>query len=273
MSGFAPGLLAETTVLVTGGGSGIGLACARLMGGLGARVAIASRSQERLDAAAHSLQAEGIDAFGHACDIRDLDSIEALLDALQERWGGLSVLVNNAGGQFPSPAQHIKPKGWDAVVRNNLNGTFYMTQAVANRFLIPARGGVIVNVIANVFRGFPGMAHTGAARAGVDNLTKTLAVEWCMHGVRINAVAPGVINSSGMAQYPPELVVAAKKAIPMKRLGSCEEVADLVTFLASPLSSYITGETVYIDGGNRLWGSTWVIPEPATDQDPDPAGV
>ncbi len=261
MSGFSPELLAERTVLVTGGGSGIGLACAHLMGGLGARVAIASRSQERLDGAAEALAAEGVDVFPHACDIRELDSIQTLLDAIEERWGGVDILVNNAGGQFPSPAQFIKPKGWDAVVRNNLNGTFYMTQAVANRFLIPGDGGVIVNIIANVFRGFPGMAHTGAARAGVDNLTKTLAVEWCMHGVRVNAVAPGVINSSGMAQYPPELVAAATKQIPMKRMGSCE---DVVTFLASPLASYITGETVYIDGGNRLWGSSWIIPDPET---------
>jgi citronellol/citronellal dehydrogenase len=233
-----------------------------MMGGLGARVAIASRSEERVDAAAESLAAEGVEVFAHTCDIRDLDSIEALLDALEDKWGGVNALINNAGGQFPAPAQYIKPKGWDAVVRNNLNGTFYMTQAIANRFLIPNKAGVIVNIIANVFRGFPGMAHTGAARAGVDNLTKTLAVEWCMHGVRINAVAPGVIDSSGMDQYPPELVAAAKKAIPMKRLGTCEEVADLVTFLTSDLSRYITGETVYVDGGNRLWGSTWHIPDP-----------
>ena len=262
MSGFAPGLLAERTALITGGGSGIGLACARDMGALGARVVIASRSQERLDKAASELTAEGVEVFPHSCDIRDLDSVEGLLEAIAGKYGGLDILVNNAEGQFPSPAQFIKPKGWDAVIRNNLNGTFYVTQAAANRFFIPDGGGVIVNIIANVFRGFPGMAHTGAARAGVDNLTKTLAIEWCAHNVRINAVAPGVIDSTGMAQYPPELVAAAKKQIPMKRLGTCEEVADLVTFLASPLSRYITGETVYIDGGNRLWGSSWIIPDP-----------
>ncbi len=262
MSGFAPELLAEQRVLVTGGGSGIGLACARLAGELGARVVIASRKQERVDAAATELREQGVDVMAHACDIRDLESIEELLDAVTERWGGLDVLVNNAGGQFPSPAQFIKPKGWEAVIRNNLNGTFYMTSAVARRFFIPNAGGVIVNVIANIFRGFPGMAHTGAARAGVDNLTKSLAVEWVTHGIRINAVAPGVINSTGMAQYPPEMVKAAERQIPMKRLGTCEEVADLVTFLASPLSKYITGETVYVDGGNRLWGSPWIIPDP-----------
>lgn len=269
-SPFAPDLLAGTVAIVTGGGTGIGKACALHLGLAGARVVIASRSDAHLSPAADELAAAGVDVMSHVCDIRDLDSIAALLDAVAARFEPAAgaedpapayVLVNNAGGQFPSPATLIKPKGWDAVVRNNLSGTFYMTQATAARLMIPGdRGGAIVNIIANVFRGFPGMAHTGAARAGVDNLTKTLAVEWAPHHVRVNAVAPGVIDSSGMAYYPKELVEMARVQVPMKRLGSCDEVAHLVTFLASRAASYVTGETVYVDGGNRLWGSTWIVP-------------
>ncbi|TAE52758.1 MAG: SDR family oxidoreductase, partial [Bacteroidetes bacterium] len=141
----------------------------------------------------------------------------------------------------------------------NLNGTWYMTRTMAQGFFLSQRQGVVVNIIANIFRGFPGMAHTGAARAAVENLTRTLAVEWASKGVRINAVAPGIIRSSGLDQYPPQLLEGISDKIPMKRLGSVEDVAHAVLFLASDLASYITGDTLYVDGGSRLWGDVWEL--------------
>jgi citronellol/citronellal dehydrogenase len=165
------------------------------------------------------------------------------------------------------PAELLTPKGWDAVIRNNLNGTFYMTREVAVSSMIPQRRGRIVNIIAAVRRGFPGMAHTGAARAGVENLTKSLAVEWAQHGVAVNAIAPGIIRSTGTDRYPGELVEMMRKQNPMKRLGTPGEVAELCAYLASDAASFVTGETWYIDGGAHLWGDTWTIP----DRDPPPS--
>jgi len=145
------------------------------------------------------------------------------------------------------------------VINNNLNGTWYVTQRMAKTFFIPQQEGVIVNMIANIFRGFPGMAHTGAARAGVDNLTKTLAVEWSKYAIRVNAIAPGIIKSSGLANYPEQMLQGLADTIPVKRLGSTEEVAWLTLFLASPMAAYITGETIYVDGGQRLWGNQFQL--------------
>src|SRR5262249_8864807 len=182
---FAPGLFDGQIALVTGGGTGIGRATALLLARLGARVAIASRRMEHLQGTARELaDVAGAEGVHHQiCDIREPDQVAALVGATLEKFGRIDLLVNNAGGQFPSPAESITPKGWDAVIRNNLNGTFFVTREVASRAMIPQRQGRIVNVIAQVFRGFPGMAHTGAARAGVENLTMTLAVEWAQHKI------------------------------------------------------------------------------------------
>jgi len=155
----------------------------------------------------------------------------------------------------------LSPRGWDAVIRNNLNGTFYVTREVAVASMIPQRRGRIVNITANVARGFPGMVHTGAARAGVENMTKTLAVEWSQHGIGINSIAPGIIRSSGTERYPEELVEMSRQSTPMKRLGTPEEVAELCAYLASEAASFVTGETWYIDGGAHLWGDTWILPD------------
>lgn len=248
-------------VLVTGGGSGIGYGIAKLLLELGAEVVIASRKEDRLKAAQKELSQYG-KCYTAILDIREFVEVEKAILEIQSLWGGLDILINNAGGQFPSPAENIAPKGWLAVINNNLNGLWWVTSTAAKTFFIPQKSGIIINIIANIFRGFPGMAHTGAARAGVDNLTKSLAVEWVTHNIRINAIAPGIIQSSGLDQYPPELLQSINTTIPMKRTGSVEDVAWLTAFLASPMANYITGETIYVDGGQRLWGNLWQIPDP-----------
>lgn len=261
---FAPGLFRDQVALVTGGGSGIGLAIAHELGGLGARVAIAGRSEDKLRAAAEELQAAGIETFYQACDIRQPEQVEALVDAVLQRFGRIDVLINNAGGQFPSPAEKTSYKGWRAVIENNLDGTFLVTRTVGERAMLPARSGRIINIVANMWRGFPGMAHTGAARAGVVNLTQSLAVEWADRGVLVNAVAPGTIRSTGTERYPPELMQRAISATPLKRMGTVEDVAHAVTYLCSPAGDFVTGETLCVDGGARLWGDIWPIPDPVT---------
>jgi len=257
---FAPGLFAGEVAIVTGGGTGIGLATARELGSLGARLVIASRKPENVEAGRKVLEADGIEVLALTCDIREPGQVEALVNRTLERFGRIDILVNNAGGQFPSPVEAMSTRGFDAVIRNNLSGTFYVMHSVATKAMLPQGRGRIVNVIANIERGFPGMAHTGAARAGVENLTRSLAVEWASRGVRVNAVAPGSnIKSSGTAQYGDEMLEMARKATPLKRLGTPEEVARLIVFLSSFANDYITGATYYIDGGQRLWGDVWPI--------------
>jgi citronellol/citronellal dehydrogenase len=267
---FAPGLFSGQVVLITGGGSGIGLACARELATLGARLAICGRKPDKIEAATKLLRDAGTpaeDLLGGICDIRDTDQVAAFVGRLIDQFGRIDVLVNNAGGQFPAPSEAISPKGWEAVIRNNLNGTFFMTREVATRAMIPAKRGRIVNVTAMVARGFPGMSHTGAARAGVENLTRSLAIEWAAYGIRVNAVAPGNnIRSSGTAQYGEAALEMARRATPLKRLGTPEEVARLILFLASDQNDFITGAVYGIDGGQPLWGDIWPIP------DPSPAG-
>ncbi len=259
---FRPGLFENRVALVTGGGSGIGFSIARILGELGAKVAIASRKQERIDAAKVELaDKHGVKALATTCDIREVEQVDKLVEKVRNELGEIDVLVNNAGGQFPTSAESLSTKGWDAVIRNNLSGTFYMTQAVGTRSMIPRKKGRIVNIIANIARGFPGMIHTGAARAGVENMTKTLAIEWAQYDIQVNAVAPGVIQSSGMDHYPPELIEMSRARTPKKRLGTVDEVGELVCFLASDAGSFVTGETWYIDGGAHLWGDNWIIPE------------
>jgi citronellol/citronellal dehydrogenase len=267
---YADGLFAGQVALITGGGTGIGRVSATEMGLLGASVAICGRRPEPLEAAVSELESKGIKAFGAPCDIREPEAISSYVDSVLERFGHIDVLVNNAGGQFPTTAEALSPKGFAAVIRNNLIGTWSVTHAVATRAMIPQKKGRIINVIAQIIRGFPGMVHTGAARAGVDNMTKTLAVEWAVHGIRVNAVAPGVIVTSGTKQYPPELLETAAKANPLHRLGTAEEVSHLITYLASRYADFVTGQTFYIDGGASLWGEQWYIPEDVPKYPPYP---
>lgn len=265
---FRAGLFEGDVAIVTGGGTGIGFAVARELGTLGAKIAICGRRPEPLAAAADALRAHGIAVHHATCDIRKPEDVDAFVAGATEALGRATILVNNAGGQFPTPAEHLAPKGFEAVVRNNLLGTWTMTHAVARGAFIPQKRGRVVNVIANIARGFPGMVHTGAARAGVENMTKTLAVEWAVHGIRVNAVAPGVIKTSGTAQYPTELLEMSRAATPLKRLGSAEETSHLIVYLASRQADFVTGQTFYIDGGASLWGSPWQIPDHEVPQYP-----
>ncbi len=253
---FAPSLFKNKTILVTGGRSGIGFAIAKAFLEHGAEVFIASRKKELLEKAAEELNQYG-KCHAFACDIRSPEDINTLTKTIQETTGRLDILINNAGGQFPAPAHVMAEKGWAAVINNNLNGTFYMCQKIANNFFIPQKSGNIINITANVLRGFPGMAHTGAARAGVENLTKSLGQEWATYGIRVNAVAPGTIDTTGLDNYPPFMQDFFRKSEDknlMKRFGKAEDVANAVLFLSSPLASYISGVTLPVDGLEHLAG-------------------
>lgn len=263
---FAPGLFEGKVALITGGGSGIGLVTARELAALGGSVAVCGRKLEKIDAAKEALKADGIPderVFGGGCDIRDPEQVAAFVGQVLDRFGRVDVLINNAGGQFPSPAEAMSPKGWEAVIRNNLNGTFFMTREVATRSMIPNKRGRIVMITAMVARGFPGMAHTGAARAGVENLTKSLAIEWATYGIRVNCVAPGNnIWTSGTQQYGEAMREPMRRATPIKRLGTAEDVSKVILFLASDQNDFVTGSIYTVDGGQPLWGDMWPIPDP-----------
>jgi citronellol/citronellal dehydrogenase len=253
---FSDQVFKDKVVLVTGGRSGIGFKIAECFLKQGAIVYIASRKEELLHQAQQELRLSG-EVYSKKCDIRELSEIESLVQFIKSQGHSLDILINNAGGQFLSAAEDITPKGWNAVINNNLNGSWYVSQLMAKAFFIPQKSGIILNMIINIYKGFPGMAHSAAARAGVDNLTKTLAVEWSKYNIRINAIAPGSIMSTGLENYPKDFVSKLAEKVPLKRLGSTQEVAWLTLFLTSPYAEFITGETVYIDGGQRLWGDLY----------------
>lgn len=258
---FKPDLFENQTVVITGGGSGIGLCTAIEMAKLGARIAICGRTQEKLDKARVEIAEHGSEerVFAQVCDIRAAESVDNFVDEVLAQFGQIDILFNNAGGQFPAPAQMISPRGFEAVVRNNLCGTFNMTASVANKAMIPQKRGCVLNMIANIYRGFPGMAHTGAARAGVENLTMTLAVEWSRFNIVVNAIAPGIITSSGTEQYPAAMLAQAIETCPAKRAGTVAEVTAAVLFLCSPAAQFISGTTLRVDGGHALRGDIFPL--------------
>ena len=261
---FREDLFAGKVCLVTGGGTGIGAVVAQELGGLGADVIIASRKSEHILPAAEGLsKLTGREVVGETVDIRDRDSVTALVERVMERFGRIDVLVNNGGGQFLSPAEGITPGGWDAVVQTNLTGTWNMTRAVADAWML-AHGGRIVNITMLTTGAFPGMAHSVAARGGVEAMTRTLALEWATRNIQVNCVAPGLVASSGLKTYPDELnfISQLQSVVPAKRLARCEEVAWAVAYLASDAGDYVTGTVLTVDGGKTLWGSWWPVPDP-----------
>ena len=251
---FKPGLFEGQTIVVTGGGSGIGRCTAHEIAALGAHVVIAGRKQDKLDKVKAEIEASRGSCETHAFDIREEAQVKAAVARIVARNGRIHGLFNNAGGQFPSPAATLSAKGFDVVVRNNLTGGFIVSREAFTQSM-ERHGGAIVNMAADMRNGFPNMAHTGAARAGMVNLTMTLAYEWACAGVRVNAVSPGWIASSGMDTYQGEFkanIPKLKNHCPLGRLGTESEVSAAVCFLLSDASAYITGTEIRIDGGVPL---------------------
>jgi len=263
---FTPGLFAGRTMVVTGGGSGIGRCTAHEVAALGAHVAICGRKQEKLDVVKGEIEAAGGTCETHIFDIREEAQVKEAVAKIVANNGRIHGLFNNAGGQFPSPAAQLSAKGFDVVVRNNLTGGFLVSREVYTQSM-QQHGGSIVNMTADYRNGFPNMVHTGAARAGMANLTMTLAYEWAVSGVRVNSVAPGWIASSGMDTYTgdfKEQIPKLKGYCPLGRLGTESEVSAAVCFLLSDASAYITGTELRIDGGVPLANRS--VDLPATDK-------
>ncbi|KAI9911066.1 hypothetical protein PsorP6_008834 [Peronosclerospora sorghi] len=270
LSIYRPGLFNGKVAIVTGGGTGIGKSIAYELASHGCTVVIASRNWERLVAAADKIQADVKAAnpasiglvYAIACDIRSEEQVSNLVEKTLTKFTQVDFLVNNAGGQFRSLLEDISPKGWQAVINTNLNGTFLMIKKVYHAYM-KDHGGRIVNIIIVMDKGNPGVAHSAAARAGVESLSKSLSVEWASSGITINCVAPGIILSSGVENYPNGAEMfecAADKITVAKRMGSVEEVSAGVLFYLSPAGAYITGDTMHIDGGWHLLGPFFDVP-------------
>lgn len=255
---FAKNLFKSKVAIVTGGATGIGAAIAHELCYLGCNVMIASRNQERLQSAVEKMRnnknLNGEVSFVK-CNIRYESDVKLLVQTTLEKFGRIDFLVNNGGGQFISSAENISAKGWRAVVETNLTGPFYCSKQVYLEWM-SQHGGAIVNIIADMWRGIPGMAHTSVARAGIDNLTKTLSLEWAEDGVRVNSIAPGaIISPTARANYAGSYEMNDfSNQIPAWRLGRPEEISSAVCFLLSPAAGFVTGETLKVDGGGSLYG-------------------
>ena len=251
---FRHGLFAGHTVWVTGGGSGIGRCVAHELASLGAHVVISGRTAEKLERVANEIREDGGQCDTLAFDIRDEDAVKAAVADVVAHFGPIAGLVNNAGGQFPAPLQAISKRGFEAVVNNNLTGGFLMMREVFLQSM-QEHGGAVVNMTADFRNGMPGMGHSGAARAGMSNLTMSAAYEWAQAGVRVNAVAPGWVASSGMDSYGGAvraMIPKLRQHVPMRRLATEAEISAAIVFLLSPGAAFITGVTLQIDGAASL---------------------
>jgi NAD(P)-dependent dehydrogenase (short-subunit alcohol dehydrogenase family) len=251
-------LFAGKTVIVSGGGSGIGKGIAYLYARLGANVMICSRSAEKVESARDRMKSLlGANVGAMAMTIRDPDDVARLMEHVWKHHGQADILINNAGGQFPQDALDYSVKGWNAVIDTNLNGTWYMMQAAARRWRDDDTQGSIVNIVANVQRGMPQVAHTCAARAGVIYLTKSVSTEWAPLGIRVNCVSPGAISTEGLNVYPGRAAHRFADSNPMRTLGDVFDIAQACAYVTAPSGKFITGEVITVDGGNNQWGDTW----------------
>ncbi len=266
---FRPGLLQGQVAIVTGGGSGIGRRTALELNALGAQVVVCGRRPEPL--AETAALRSGAPSIDHdTCDVREEEQVQAFVAGVLRRHRRIDLLVNNAGGQFLSPAEAITPKGFRTVVRLNLEGTWLMTHAVATQAMIPAGSGKVVTITLTPHNGLPGMVHSSAARAAQENLMRGLATEWARHGIRLNAIAAGQFaTDTFMSKYPEQIVELVAGSIPLGRLGRAEEIAWLVAFLASPAGDFLTGTVISVDGGRDNWFGRWP-PDGATDARGEP---
>jgi citronellol/citronellal dehydrogenase len=266
---FRPALFAGQTVIVTGAGSGIGRCTAHELASLGAHVVVVGRAVAKLEAVAGEIREDGGEATYHACDIRDEEAVKATVADVLAARGRIHGLVNNAGGQFPAELAGISAKGWQAVIASNLTGGFLMARECYNQCMRD-HGGAIVNMLADMWGGMPGMGHSGAARAGMLNFTETAAAEWAP--VRVNAVAPGWIASSGMDTYPEAmqpLIKSLPRHVPAQRMGTEAEVSAAIVFLLSEAAAFVSGACLRIDGAapnaRRHWKIASSQPSPEFD--------
>ncbi len=260
---FRADLFKGQVAVVTGGGSGIGRCIAHELAALGATVVLSGRKEEKLRAVEAEIVAAGGVADVVVANMRVEAEVQALMKTTVERHGRLDHVVNNAGGQFLAPPDAISLKGWNAVIETNLTGSFLACQAAKSAWM-GRNGGNVVCIVADFWNGMPLMAHTSAARAGVANLMRSLALAWAPLGMRLNAVAPGTIRSSGLKNYPPPVINMLsdfKSQIPVKRLGTESEVSAAVVFLLSPAAAYITGETMRVDGGSSIYRQLAPVPD------------
>lgn len=255
---YRPGLLDGKSFIVSGGGTGMGKVMVFLLARLGAKVSICARREENLKATADAVKRlVGADIHYKSMSIREPEQVEAYMDEVFTHFGGLTTLVNNAGGQYPQAAIDFSDKGWNAVIDLNVNGTWYMMQRAARRWRDRGEPGNIVTITAPIDRGLPQIAHTCAARGAVTSLSRTVAVEWAPLNIRVNCLAPGSIATDGLNTYPPEANSRFKNANPMRRLGDAWDIAQGIVYLSSESGKFITGQTLTVDGGYTMWGNVW----------------
>jgi len=259
---YEDGLCKGKVVLVSGAGSGIGKAIAALYARLGAKLVICGRNEEKLKDAEDFFRGLTDDVSSHVMSIRDPDAVAAMMDAVWAQYGRLDVLINNAGGQFAQDPIDYSPKGWNAVIDTNLNGTWFMMQSAARHWRDHKQPGSIVNITAMIHRTLPGLAHTVAARAAVTYLSKSVAVEWAPLDIRVNCVAVGSVESTGFGTYTEEGRLSFYQSNPMKRPGTTWDVAEACVYLTSQSGNFITGEELGIDGGQKMWGDMWAAGKP-----------